>query len=488
MLSCRIVGIWRQHSDEVMDFYRNIANDSVSLISDMEGNIHKRPDLDVPAWKSQNMTQASGAPSFMRSFGGNQAHSHNRQLHTKDFDKVLTDLGLDAKMPQSTLPKGKIKLVDKILLALHLKKIEKESEKEQVEMEDAPRPKRHSMKLTTRGAKKERSEEGERQGELHRPRGRHDQPFSNYPTSTKDLKNDQAAQITAPPRRRVRRKQTKMQEAEVEREIYVPRRRVRREKAKPESQRTNIKREVPQISMKSQQHEASRVQSSRSNTCIAALTSKNLRIVDGGFQQQQGYDPSESLLSSRPSETNLGSIVNRPDLPDEPRAPPLRTPARAQNSKSAPVKPPHRSSRPAGSRPQSRSQTAVQTPMTEMTSTSSAFSQRRVTVPTSLAPVVPSAPKRVLVLSPDFTKHRERRRSERNDPAPAPPAPLHKAVERSEGMHADQRIASDDARERRVGRGQRDLNAAVTKKYHQDERERAFGHRRGRNGIEVVDK
>ncbi|KAI9052034.1 hypothetical protein LZ554_004288 [Drepanopeziza brunnea f. sp. 'monogermtubi'] len=440
--------------------------ETVSMVSELGGDSHQRPKLDVPAWKKRTVAQLLGSPSLgmadKKAFS--HSHSRNRQLYTQQAHEDSIDLDLGAKMPNRASASGKCKLMDRLLSILHLgKKNKKESKERRVEFEDAPEPSRHKAEKED-----ERSEERKRGLDHQRQKEKRKQHSMDSRAMDKNLRVEYTAQnCTDSSKHRVRREAPKIEDTEdrytgADREEYVPRRRVRREKAKPQRRDTDIKekrrelppvihqarpkpqgrdtdieekrRDVPPVIRQARpkseardtdieekrreippairQTETSKTRSRPSTAGNARLTSKNLRQYDDGDNQQDGSKTTESLWGSRQSAINFGSIINRHDSPDISN-PPTRPPARSQHVQSTPIGPPHRLSLPTDSQARSRYQISSETHPSEMTGTSTGISRRHATRPASIPTADHPSPRQASARAPEFTSIWERRRAKR---------------------------------------------------------------------------
>ncbi|KAH9219220.1 hypothetical protein DL95DRAFT_443609 [Leptodontidium sp. 2 PMI_412] len=252
------------------------------------------------------------------------------------------------------------------------------------------------------------------------------------------------------------------------------RHRVRREQSEVEVKDSAVAESVRRLSTISNR-DKNIDRSSYSSASSAIPSPKEVRKhVD---QNMKGWESDSSTLSSRESDINLGSIIERPATPPSVNLSSmrLRRPGmEPQQFRPSPPKPNSSwqsdSQSQYGSRSHGQSRSSSNALTSPGTATSPSTSRHVRTLPPSFTSIVPptfAAPEP----KSDFAMNRERRRAERIMATPALPSNTVNSDTRKE---QDRRVVSPVARELRARRAERASKVPGPEKYHRDDRERLW--------------
>ncbi|PVH88180.1 hypothetical protein DL98DRAFT_509657 [Cadophora sp. DSE1049] len=261
------------------------------------------------------------------------------------------------------------------------------------------------------------------------------------------------------------KKHGKQRRVRFEDETSHQRRRVKREKSKMEERDSMVEDDVRRISTISR-HDTNPHRSSNIGASSAISNSKRAREkVD---EKIEGWESDSSVLSSRDSEVNLGSIMGQPATPDSALLSHESLP-QPQGLQEFQPSPPKSNPSWSDSRSQSRSSAHAQT--SQGTATSSSTSRHVNTLSPSFTSIVPPVYTTYKPSESDFDQNRARRRAERSAVTPVLPPKTANSVH---GKEPDRRVASPVARDLRARRAERTSETSAAEKYHRDERERLW--------------
>ncbi|KAG4439090.1 hypothetical protein IFR05_005432 [Cadophora sp. M221] len=250
--------------------------------------------------------------------------------------------------------------------------------------------------------------------------------------------------------------------------------RARRENSKVEAKNSTVAESMRRPSTISN-HNKNKDRLSSSGASNAVLSPNEVRkYVD---QNMKGWESDSSILSSRASEINLGSIIERPATPPPVDLPSMKLPRPRMEPQQFQPSPPKPNSSwqsdsrsQSGSRSHEQSRSSSNARISSETATSSSTSRHVRTLPPSFTSIVPST---FVASEPrsDFATNRERRRAERSM---ATPAPLSKTNNSGLRKAPDRRTVSPLASDLRARRAERASGIPGPEKYHRDDRERLW--------------
>ncbi|CZT44444.1 uncharacterized protein RSE6_04612 [Rhynchosporium secalis] len=395
-LSCWVVEEWMEDCDASAAATRNKRDPDCVSVASIAGGFRERPRLDVGVWKKRPRYKkprlASVSPERQERI---LSPRHQPTEHLEHFDTGLnTDMFKTFKTSKSEPPKGKLKLVEKLISALHSKKTKPMHEKEE--------PK---------------TEKSEKQQQRH-------VRFEKVPS---------------------------------------PRRRLRRCKSKIVVKRANAAESVNQTTTIIHQDR---------NERSSYTSADNASPSDQDDQKLESWgSDTKSVLSSRVSEVNMGSIIVQPapysmDTISSPEVVPQMS--SRHFSPSAPKAIPSWQSR---TRSQSRASANLGpgTSASKISSTLTPSWRSLGTLPPNLTPKFPLTDKLDEIKS-DFDINRQRRKIERDINVPSPVSRNAVPPIRNE---IDQRIAPPVVKDLRARRTQRS-RGSVAERYHRDERARLW--------------
>ncbi|KAK0113573.1 hypothetical protein ONS95_013822 [Cadophora gregata] len=246
------------------------------------------------------------------------------------------------------------------------------------------------------------------------------------------------------------------------------RRRVKRQNPKiweTEEKHPMIDEDARQTLTVSHLHTNAKRQSNMRTSSSISSTNETSIYVD---KKTESWDSNSSLLSSRDSQINLGSIIGRPTVPFSGHLSTdsflLPLPQGSGDFQPSPPKP-----NPFWANRRLQSHDLADAQISHGPATSSTNSRYVKTLRSSFVPIVPHNYATNEPSESDSQEKRERRRVERNAATPAAPQPTANFAHFSE---SHRRVASPVARDLTARRAKRASKASVTEKYHRDERQR----------------
>ena len=268
------------------------------------------------------------------------------------------------------------------------------------------------------------------------------------------------------------RKHGQQRRVKYEDEEPPQRRRVKRDRAMLEDRDLMVQEHLQRLPTISR-HDTNLSRSRNFGASDATSNSKEARSnID---EHIEGWESDTSVLSSRDSEINLGSIMGQPATPSSIHLSTESLPF-SQESRNFQPSPPKPISSWSDSRSRSRNPTNVET--SRGAATSSSTPRPANTLLPSVTSIIPPLSTTGIPIRSDFDKNRERRRAERNMSMPLPVKTTN-SVQRTEPDHRGASPVANDLRDRRAVRASK---IPLTEKYYREDRERLWSSQKSSSG------